>query len=231
VAAQDPSKQEKVVLQQVERAIEAGAGIIVFPELTTSPAMTALIERRLAKDDRQRLVICGSWHEFVTGNPANNSVGLISGIPSRMRHRKLVEFGDLYPANPDDRRREGIKPPDPPLLRIYVADQFRFSLTICKDFLNEMVEDTLDHVGANVLLVPALSRTTHPFKRLAGAHISRAQAVSVVANGPRTMQGALVAPTAFLARPYEPDDLIEDTAVRAPSVLLFFLRSGTSQEV
>jgi hypothetical protein len=231
VSAQDPNKQEQVVLQQLERAIEAGAGIIVFPELSTSSGIAARVERRLADEDGQRLVICGSWHETVSGARANNSVGLISGVRSRMRHRKVVEFGDLYPKNPDDRRREGIDVPDPPLLRIYVADQFRFSLTICKDFLDTRVRRTLDQVGANLLLVPALSRTTQPFAAYAGAHVSDAQAVSVVANGPRTMQGAPVAPTAFLARPYEPGDLIEETAGGGPSVLLFSLRSGTSQEM
>jgi hypothetical protein len=229
VSAQDPNKQETVVLEQLERALDAGGQIVLFPELTTSPDVTDQIERRLAQDDQQRLVICGSWHELVEGDPANNSIGLISGVPGRMRHRKLVEFGDLYPKEADDRLREGIEPPDPPLLRIYVAEQFRFSLTICKDFLDAIVTRTLDHVGANVLLVPALSQTTQPFKGRAAAHVNDAQAVSVIANGPRTMDQGAVAPTAILARPYEPDAVIDGNAVGAPSLLLFSLRSGTAQ--
>jgi hypothetical protein len=102
VTAEDPSIQTGLVLDQLERAIAAGAQIIVFPELSTSPQIAEQIERRLSDDEAERLVICGSWHqtEPASGEPANTSVGLISGVRSRMQHRKLVEFGDLYPEIP-----------------------------------------------------------------------------------------------------------------------------------
>jgi hypothetical protein len=233
VTAADPALQEQRVLEQLDRAIEAGAHVVVFPELSTSAGIATRIEARLAEDEDQRLVICGSCHEPdpQTSDPSNDSVGLVSGLRARMRHRKIAEFGDLYPRNPDHRRREGIVPPDPPLLRIYVANQFRFALTICKDFLTIPVTRTLDRVGANVLLVPALSRTTQPFKARAEAHIADAQAVSVVANGPRTWDGTPIDPTALLARPYEPDDVMKDVAGPASSLLLFSLRQGSVQRV
>ncbi len=174
-------------------------------------------------------MICGSQHQIdpADGRPANISVGLVSGLQARMRHRKIVEFGDLYPRDPDKRRREGIAAPDPPLLRVYVADQFRFALVICKDFLDASVTQTLDRIGANVLLVPALSRTTQPFKGRAHAHVSDSQAVSIIANGPRVWTGAPATPTAMVVRPYEPDDIIEAIAHPAPSLLLFSVRAAT----
>ena len=229
VRAADPGRQADVVLDQLERAIGARAQIILFPELSTSPEIVERIARRLDDDDHHRLVICGSWHETDTesGDPVNVSVGVVSGHAARMRHRKIVESGDLYPRDPANRVREGIKPPDPPLLRVYVAEQFRFALVICKDFLHPPVTQTLDNLGANVLLVPSLSRTTHPFKARACAHIADAQAVSVLSNGPRLWGDTPVRPTAALARPYEPNDVIKVDADAAPATWLFSLRAGT----
>jgi hypothetical protein len=233
VSAVDPALQEERVLSQLDRAIKDGAHIVVFPELSTSAAITASIEARLADDDDQRLVICGSWHEHTppSGDPANVSIGLISGLPARMNHRKIVEFGNLYPSDPDTRLREGIVPPDPPLLHIYVANQFRFAVVICKDFLHAPVTRTLDAVGANVLLVPALSRTTQPFKARALAHTTDAQSVSVVANGPRTWDRTRPDPTALLARPYEPEDVLSQVADAAPSQLVFSMRQATARRI
>jgi predicted amidohydrolase len=184
----DEEEQAARVLERLDAAIDAGAEIVVLPELSTTPAIVERIRARLDDDEEQRLVVCGSWHgpDPDDGRPANLSVGLISGLQARMRHRKVVEFGDLYPRDPDDRRREGIVAPDEPLVRVYVADQFRFALVICKDFLDAAVTRTLDRVGANVLLVPALSRTTQPFKARAHAHVADAQAVSSSRRRPST---------------------------------------------
>jgi hypothetical protein len=233
VAAVNPAVQEQRVLARLDCAIQAGAHIAVFPELSRTAAITARIEARLAEDEDQRLVICGSWHERAphSGDPSNVSIGLISGLPARMHHRKIVEFGDLYPRNPDKRRREGITPPDPPLLRVYVAHQFRFALIICKDFLHAPLTRTLDGVGANVLLVPTLSRTIQPFKARAVAHVTDAQAVSVIANCPRTWDGTPTGPTAVLARPYEPEDVLSEVADMAPSLLVFSLRQASARRV
>jgi hypothetical protein len=231
VAAIEPELQQQRALEQLDRAIEADAKVIVFPELATSRAIADRIQERLGDDDGQRLVICGSWHEpdAQTGEPANVSVGLVSGLAARMRHRKIAEFGDLYPRDKMRRHREGIVRPEPPLLRIYVAGQFRFALVICKDMLDPEVASTLAHVGANVLLVPALSRTTQPFISRAMAHIADAQAVSVVANGPRAWGSDAIDPTAFLARPYHPGAVIPAVADEAPSTLIFSLRQGTAR--
>jgi predicted amidohydrolase len=230
VTPADPAEQERRVLAQLERAIEAGAEIVVLPELTTTRAIADRVARRLDDDDEQRLVICGSWHETSDGAPANVSLGLFSGLSARMEHRKLVEFGDLFPRDPDDRRREGIVAPEPPLLRVYVAGAFRFALLICKDFLDHRVTRTLDAVGANVLLVPALSRTAQPFVGRAQAHVADAQALTVVVNGPRSWDGdgdgGPIEPTAALVRPYEPRDVVPGDAVAAPSLVIFSLQQG-----
>jgi len=218
----DPEEQERRVLGQLERAIEAGARIVVLPELATTRAIVERVVERLAEDEGQRLVVCGSWHETVDGAPANVSLGLISGLRARMRHRKLVEFGDLFPAGPDRRRREGIVASEAPVLRVHVAGAFRFALLICKDFLDERVTRTLDRVGANVLLVPALSRTTQPFVARAHGHVADAQALTVVANGPR----GWVDPAAALVRPYEPRDVATGHPATAPSPVVFSLRQG-----
>jgi hypothetical protein len=112
----DEDARAERVLERLNAAIHAGAEIVLLPELSTTPAIVERIAARLDDDEEQRLVICGSWHaaDPDDGRPANLSVGLVSGLRARMRHRKLVEFGDLYPRDPDDRRREGIAVPDPP---------------------------------------------------------------------------------------------------------------------
>jgi len=222
----DEAEQGRRVLAQLEVAIAEGAQIVVLPELATTPGIVERVRARLDEDEEQRLVVCGSWHapDPEDGRPANRSVGLVSGVGARMEHRKIAEFGDLYPRDPDARRREGIAAPEAPLLRVHVADQFRFALVICKDFLHPPVTRTLDRLGANVLLVPALSRKVQPFAARAHAHVADAQAVSVVANGPRAWLGEPVVPTALIARPYAPRDVIQATAGAAPSVVLFSLR-------
>jgi predicted amidohydrolase len=227
VAPVDPEERERRVLDQLDRAGEHGARIVVLPELATTRAIADRVAERLADDEEQRLVVCGSWHETVDGAPANVSVGLVSGLKAEMEHRKLVEFGDLFPRDPDHRRREGVVAPDPPLLRVHVAGAFRFAVVICKDFLDERVTRTLDRVGANVLLVPALSRTTQPFVARAHAHVADAQALSVVANGPRVWEdGRAIGRTAVLARPYEPRDVVAGNATPAPSLVVFSVRQG-----
>lgn len=227
VAPVDPEEQERRVLEQLDRAIEADARIVVLPELATTRAIADRVAERLAEDDEQRLVVCGSWHEMVDGAPANVSVGLVSGLNAAMEHRKLVEYGDRFPRDPDRRQREGIVAPEPPLLRVYVAGAFRFAVVICKDFLDRRVTDTLDRVGANVLLVPALSRTTQSFVARAQAHVADAQALSVIANGPRTgTDGKAIDRTAALVRPYEPRDVVAGDAEAAPSLVVFSLRQG-----
>lgn len=171
--------------------------------------------------------MCGSWHETVDGGSANVSVGRVSGLKTAMEHRKLVEYGDLFPRDPERRQREGIVAPEPPLLRVYVAGAFRFAVVICKDFLDHRVTDTLDRVGANVLLVLALSRTTQPFVSRALGHVADAQALSVIADGPRTWaDGEAIDRTAALVRPYEPRDVVPGNADGAPSLVVFSLRQG-----
>ena len=231
VTPRDRDEQRTRVLGRLEAAIHGDADIIVFPELSTSPELAEAVRSRLGEDDRQRLVVCGSWHEEdeTSGEPANVSVGLVSGVETTMYHRKIAEFGDLYPRDPGRRTREGIASPQSPSVRIYVADAFRFAIVICKDFLDAGITEVLDRVGANVLLVPSLSRTTHPFAARAAAHVADAQAISVVANGPRTWDGDIPAPTASVARPYEPHDRLDVVAPSTPSVALFSIQDGDAR--
>jgi hypothetical protein len=222
----DPDAQRATVSELLNRAIQEDARIIVLPELSATPEIIDDLEARL-RGDRDRLVVCGSQHEMVDGEPANVALGMVSGRQARLEHRKIYEFGNLFPSDPEKRVREGIVPPDPKLLRIYVADRFRVSLTICMDFLRDEIAGALDRVGANVLLVPAMSRTMQPFRAKASSHVGNAQAVTLVANGPRDW-GAGSGDIALLARPYEPDELLPVTADAAPAIALFSVRSGRS---
>lgn len=215
------------VLGLLEHALGAGATLVVLPELTGSPATTERIADRLATEEEPRLVVCGSWHERVDGQPANISEAVLSGYPHRMRHRKLTEYGDFYPRDAENRVREGVTPGEPPTLRVYVADGFRFCLLICKDLLDRSIAVLLDRLGVNVLMAPAMSRTTQPLSAAAGARILGSQAVTAVVNGPLRWLGETPVPPALLGRPVEPRSIVEAPHdITAPAAVLFSLVDG-----
>lgn len=222
----DKGRQREAVLRLLEEALATDARVVLLPELSTWPELADEVAERLAADSLDRLVVCGSWHAKEGDQRVNVAEALLSGRPERIRHRKIHEVASLFPKDPKRRGREGIDAPVPPALTIHVADRFRFCLTVCKDFLHPEVADALKRVGANVLLVPSMSRTTQPFKSRAAEHITASQAVSMAVNGPRRWDGETPEPTALVSRPYNSRDVIPADLPAAPGMIVFSVVSG-----
>jgi predicted amidohydrolase len=169
---------------------------VLLPELCTTEEDVECLARHVQSFDAPQLVVAGSHHVIVNGRPENVAVGLLAGTKKRMQQVKNAPFTDEI----DSQRplKEGIRRRKPVELTIYPADRYRFALAICRDVLDEHVRHAHDRMGVNVLLVPALSEKTQPFRDAVAARVTSAQALTVVVNGPlndragRSIQPAIV---------------------------------------
>lgn len=187
VVLRDPALQQQHVVALVDQALEAGARLIVVPELATTPTIVDAIERLIADAEQSVIVVAGSYHANEAGLRVNRAEGVVTDAPSRIAQTKLVPFTDeLRPTPP---AREGIDIPDRPRVTIYHAREMRLCVAICKDYLDDTLGRLLDRLAANVICVPAMSRKLESFALAAGTRVKNAQALSVVANGPFEWDG------------------------------------------
>jgi hypothetical protein len=228
VAPADPAGQAARIRALIAAAQERDARIVVLPELSATPEIADQVAALLDAESTQRLVVCGSWHAKVGGEPANVAAGLLTGCAERLTHRKLTEVTRAFPRDPADRFREGIAAPRPPLVTVHVAGPWRFAVVICKDFLDPAVRGALQRAGANVLLVPSMSELTQPFEAEAQAHVAASQALSLCANGPDDWGLDVREPAARMARPYTPHTVVDGPPAPAPALVTFDVVSGTA---
>ncbi len=182
IAARDLAKQESRLTAVVNEAVARGVRILVIPELSGHESVVATLQDRLDTPEvEDLLVIAGSHHVEHTAVRRNIALGLLSD-ETPLEHEKLFRFtNELRPAI---REREGIDTPAPRRITIHQANRFRFAIAICKDFLEPRLSDTLAHVGANVICVPAMSPKTAPYHARALEHVNASQALTIIANGP-----------------------------------------------
>ncbi len=139
---------------------------------------------------------------MIDGQPENLAVGLVSGHDVRMEQRKATPFSDELRMHPPT--KDGIAHRERPHLHVFQADRFRVAIAICKDLLDGRVAATLDRMAVNLLLVPALSAKTDPFRSAASARVAAAQAVTIVVNGPlRGTDDRYVDPAIVIGQPVE----------------------------
>lgn len=177
------------------------ARIVVFPELTSSPDLVALVSETINLAPGTRLVVAGSWHEERDGDGANVAVGVVARSAAVLEHRKMAAFIDA------NHTKEGIRRGRQLLL--YDAGPFRVAVAICKDILDQNVRDLLARHGVNLLLVPALSDKTEDFAAAVDHLVRTNQAVTLVVNGALTASGARVEPSSVLGQPFRPGTVIQ----------------------
>ncbi|WP_206697817.1 NUDIX domain-containing protein [Streptomyces sp. WAC00263] len=180
----DPARQHQLIDRLIGRACAAGAGIVVLPELAVTASMARRLREWTQRPDGPRLLIAGSHHheDPPDGEPArrrrrNTAMAWVRGHEQPLTHDKH---------SPADRPVvEDIQPQGWPEQRVYVlADGWHLVIAICRDLLNPEAVHALAEVGANLVLVPAMSESLTAFGGPAAQLVGARQALVAVANNP-----------------------------------------------
>ena len=182
VTPADPSTQQSVLLHLARMALDSKAAVTVFPELCLTDADVQPLHDLLLDWGSPHLMVVGSYHTVIAEEHENLAVGILAGQDEFLEQTKATPFSDeLSLGSPS---KEGIRLRARPHLYVHQADRFRVALAICKDVLDARVGRFLDRMAVNLLLVPALSAKTDPFRLAVEGRVMGAQALAVVVNGP-----------------------------------------------
>ena len=194
------SDQPERILHAVRGAANRDAQLIVGGELSVSQESLEILQDWLDNDnDPPALVIPGSMHQLIDEKGRNVAYGLRSNAPS-LTHTKIAPFETSMSRGIPT--REGIVP-GPRTISVWAGSWARFSMLICKDFLDEDLRDAAIRAGINVLAIPAFSGEMSSYPNHVGEVIARTQGRVVVANNPVSHGGSPVAPAAVFGRPYK----------------------------
>jgi 8-oxo-dGTP pyrophosphatase MutT (NUDIX family) len=181
----DPAGQHRRVDRLIGRAVAAGAGIVVLPELAVTPSLARRLRAWTRRPDGPRLLVAGSYHHqdgpsrvgAAPGRRRNTALAWVAGHTEPLLHDKH---------SPADRPvTEDIQPQGWPEQRVYVlADGWHLVIAICRDLLNPEAVHTLAETGANLVLVPAMSESLTAFGGPAAHLVGARQALVAVANNP-----------------------------------------------
>jgi 8-oxo-dGTP pyrophosphatase MutT (NUDIX family)/predicted amidohydrolase len=185
VRPRDVARQRVTIDRLVGAAVDAGASVVVLPELSVTEPMAMELEHWVRRPGGPRLLVTGSFHTQAAatdGDPAgvrrrNRALAWVRGSDRPLVHDKH---------SPADRPvREDIRPQGWPDLRIHVtADGWHLVLAVCRDLLNPHAVHALSEAGANLVLVPAMSETLMAFGGPVAQLVGSEQAMVAVANNP-----------------------------------------------
>lgn len=202
-------------------ALDAGAALILFPELSVTEAAIEAIERTVA--GRDVVVVAGSRHATVDGAPRNVATVLAGG--ARWTSNKFNPFvlGDLV---------EGIaSAPARVVVRGAVDDNGRYAwsmaVLICKDLLSPGAHQALVAARPGLIVVPALTERTAVFEADAVGLTGATQATVVVVNlVDEHTQGADSPAVVIVTRPvpWALSEVIRRTEVTPPVCVAVRLR-------
>jgi hypothetical protein len=183
IQPRDPDRQRAEINDLVQAAVDAGASIVVLPELSVTEDLAIELQDWVRRPGGPRLLVAGSYHheqhDANGGTPRrrNSAIGWVRGHDEPLIHDKHSP-GDHPIA-------EDIQPQGWPELRLYVtADGWHIAIAICRDLLNPHAVYALAEAGANLVLVPAMSETLMPFGGPAAHLVGSRQAIVAVANNP-----------------------------------------------
>ena len=174
----DEARQLGEIDRLLASAVRARASIVVLPELAVTPSMSDALQTWVTRPDGPALLVGGSCHyNDPDGRRRNRSMCWVRGRPDPVVHDKFSAA--------DRPVREDIEPEAHPEIRVYVtADRCHLVIVICRDLLNPAAVHALSEVGANLVLVPAMSETLTAFGGAAAQLVGSCQAVVAVANNP-----------------------------------------------
>ncbi|CAO4170367.1 putative amidohydrolase [Methylorubrum aminovorans] len=143
------------VARQIDAAYADGCFVAVWPELTITPALLALIrqtlaQRLLSNDARRALqmVVAGSWHVEEEGEMWNIATVLDGYGEVALTYRKVLPYRDGKLGT----EAIGI-PPEVPVL---VTDDHLVGFGICKDFCDLSVTLAYKDLDVDLVLVPSM---------------------------------------------------------------------------
>lgn len=176
----DMTVQRDRIDRLLVEAADAGASVVVLPELCVTEELAGELERWVRRPGPLRLLVAGSFHHIDPAEPAhraNRALAWVRDHPAPLLH-------DKHP--PADRPVvEDITPVGWPELRIYVtADGWHLVIAICRDLLNPHAVHALTEAGANLVVAPSMSETLTPFGGPVAQLVGASQALVAVANNP-----------------------------------------------
>ncbi|MDA8267738.1 MAG: hypothetical protein M0013_05110 [Actinomycetota bacterium] len=226
VGPADEAAQQVVLDALITRAVAAGARVVVLPELCVTARMAERLQRWVERPDGPSVLVAGSFHHRDHGRGRNTAVVWVRGVADPLLHDKH---------SPGDRPLpEDIEPNGRPELRVYVADGWHLVVAICRDLLNPEAVHALAELGANLVLVPAMSGRVLAFAGQAAELVGSCQAVVAVANNPATWPhldgpSALATRAVFGHPSLAQQTVLVDTADAEPGVATLELKSGVSR--
>ncbi len=179
----DLVRQRNEINRLIRVATDSGAKIIVLPELCVTEELATELQAWVRRPDGPRLLVAGSYHHL-------HREGTVA-FPKRKRNTALVwARGHDQPFTHDKHSpaeapiAEDIQPAGWPELRIHVIDGWHLVIAVCRDLLNPEAVHALTAVGANLVLVPAMSETLLAFGGQGSSLVGNCQAIVAVANNP-----------------------------------------------
>ncbi len=179
----DLDRQRGEINRLIAAATTAGAAIIVLPELCVTEALAAECQAWVRRSDGPRLLVVGSYHH------EDRSDGTAS-VPRRRNTAMGWAQGHDIPFTHDKHSpadapiAEDIQPQGWPELRVHVIDGWHLVIAVCRDLLNPEAVHALTEVGANLVLVPAMSESLLAFGGQGANLVGSCQAIVAVANNP-----------------------------------------------
>ncbi len=179
----DLDRQREEINRLIGVATEAGAAIVVLPELCVTEELAIELQSWVRRPDGPRLLVVGSYHHRHRDAAAR--------FPNRKRNTALMWARGYDEPITHDKHSPGespiaedIQPSGWPELRVHVIDGWHLVIAICRDLLNPEAVHALTAIGANLVLVPAMSETLLAFGGPGSSLVGNCQAIVAVANNP-----------------------------------------------
>jgi 8-oxo-dGTP pyrophosphatase MutT (NUDIX family) len=176
----DPDAQRVRIEGLLRDATDAGATVVVLPELSVTPALAAELEVWVRRPGPLRLLVAGTYHVTDADDPARRSNRALAWIRG---HAEPLTQDKHSPA--DRPVIEDITPTGWPEIRVHVtADGWHVVIAVCRDLLNPGAVHALAESGVNLVLAPAMTDATMPFGGPVAQLVGTGQAIVAVANNP-----------------------------------------------
>lgn len=223
VRPRDPARAAADVHALLGEALSAEAAIVVFPELAVDQATLAEVAAEVAAANHRPLVVAGTFHGVVDGQPRNRATALFGD--DRFTADKFNPFvlGDMV---------EGIaSAPARLAMRGAIDGSGRFAwsvaVLICKDFLSPGAHALLSAARPAMVIVPAMTERTAVFETDAVGLTGATQGTCVIVNqvDPRGAEHEDAA-VAIVSRPvpWALTEVVRRSEVTPPVCLLLSLR-------
>lgn len=176
----DLAEQARRIDGLLHDAADAGAAIVVLPELSVTEPMARQLEEWVRAPGPLRLLVTGSFHHVDPADGTHRANRAMAWV----RDHALPLIHDKH--SPADRPVvEDITPPGWPEVRVFVTvDGWHLVIAVCRDLLNPHAVHALTETGVNLVLAPSMSETLLAFGGPVAQLVGSTQAIVAVANNP-----------------------------------------------